>query len=114
MEFIDSDISAKSFLQSYKPTPIQVMGRRQWITKFLVEINSQRFEQDRLDLPRMGRTLKRWQDWELPVLWKLCETSKNFSQYFWWAYKQKTPPPKSQQPKQLTMEIKRNKISVSQ
>ncbi len=97
------DLHISDLLQIYKPRQVKVMKRKDWIYKFIAELNKNRYEQDKLTLMRMAVTLKRWQDWELPVLWKLCETSNSFSKYFWWAYKMKPPIKKEKKKKELTL-----------
>ena len=99
------DLHISEIVKIYKPRPLEKQNRTFWIYKFIKQINDGRYEQDKFDIPRMGRTLKRWQLWELPVLWKLCETSTNFTKYFWWAWHQKPPYHKPKKPKQLDLKI---------
>jgi hypothetical protein len=99
------DLHIGDLLKIYKPREIKSLSRKDWIYKFIKEINKDRYEADRLDLARMGRTLKRFPTWELPVLYKLCEESSNFNKFFWWKWKNQPPVKKEKKLKQKSLDF---------
>lgn len=99
------EMHISEIVKIFKPKPLVKQNRTYWIYKFIVHINDGRYEQDKYDIKRMGRVLKRYDLWELPVLYKLCEQAKNFNQYFWWHWKQKPAYHKPKKPKQLDLKI---------
>ena len=91
-EFLNND--ALKRLAEQKP-----LTKRQWIYSFMNRLDEGRYPQDYLTPARMGKTLSKWEYWELPRLWKECDTSNNFIIKFWWfagmrEYQKKPKPPK--------------------
>lgn len=87
-------------LETYKRVKaLKPKGRRYWILRFLSKLNEGRYEQDIIEIPRMGRILKKFDPLELPTLWAECEQSKNFQSHFWWREKRE-PYRKIYKPKQ--------------
>lgn len=105
MEFLSSDISAKSFLQSYKPKPVQVIKRGQYLSMFFYKLDKDWNGAERLTRLRVGIAMKHFPDWELPVIWKICEESTNFAKTFWWKVKVTPIPKKEKKPKNLTLKL---------
>jgi hypothetical protein len=90
-------------IEAYKPKKIQVVSRGQWLSRFLYKLQQDYNGVEPLSRMRVGVALKRFQDWELPVLWARCEESDCFAKNFWWMYKQKPPLIKEKKPKQKTL-----------
>jgi hypothetical protein len=99
MEDISKYINIETYKRIKTAKPI---GRKYWMMKFLRKLNEGRYEQDLIDIPRMGRILKKFELWELPNLWAECEQSKNFQSHFWWREKRE-PYRKIYKPKQIKL-----------
>jgi hypothetical protein len=103
MEFINTDISAKSFFENYQPKIVPVISRGQYLSMFYYKLSQDWNGVEPLTRLRVGVAMKRFPDWELPVLWKLCNESKSFAKFFWWKVKQMPVPPRKKKAKNLQL-----------
>jgi len=105
MEFVNSEISAMNFLQAYKPKPIEVIKRGQYLSMFYHKLSQDWNGVEPLSRLRVGVAMKRFNTEALPSLWAVCNDSKSFAKMFWWKVKQMPVPPRKKKPKQLTIKI---------
>jgi hypothetical protein len=106
MEFINSEISAKSFLDSYKPKVVAPVKRGQYMSLFFYKVSQEWNGAEPLQRKGLfGSRFGRIPDWELPVLYKLCEESKSFATFFWWKTKTMPPKKKIKKPKNLQFNL---------
>jgi len=63
------------------------LGRGYWLNKFYYRVNENEYEANKLERFVVGRMLKKFNDWQLPMLWKECDTAKNFKVKFLWRVK---------------------------
>lgn len=92
-------------MKAYKPQPIKQISRGQWLSMFFHRLEKDWLGRDQLTRMRVGVAMKKFPDWELPVIWKLCETSKNFSACFWGTAKKRPAIKKEKKPKNLTLKM---------
>lgn len=90
-------------LKTYMPKPIEERGRNYWLNKFFYRLEKDWGGVQQLTRLRVGVALKKFPNWELPVLWKVCEQSDNFSLCFWWKAKNQEAPKKVRKPSNLKL-----------
>ena len=74
-------------LKKHTPKPLEERGRGYWLNRFFPVLAKDWNGVDQLTRLRVGVALKQFPNWELPVLWSLCEDSANFAKFFWWKVK---------------------------
>ncbi len=91
-------------MKVYKPKPIQVMSRGQWLNKFHYKLSQNWNGVVPLTRLRVGVAMKKFPDWELPVIWKLCETANcGFNKCFFGTAKKRPALKIEKKPKNLTL-----------
>jgi hypothetical protein len=105
MEFINSEISAKSFLESYRPKIASPIKRGQWLNQFYNVLKDDWNGVEPLTRLRVGIAMKRFNTDSLPYLWKICSENKSFSKMFWWKVKQMPVPPRKKKVKNLQLKL---------
>jgi len=104
MEFINTDISAKSFLENYQPKIVPVISRGQYMNMFFYKVSKEWNGVEPLQRQGLfGSRFARIPTWELPVMYKLCEESKSFATFFWWKTKMMNPKIKPKKAKNLQL-----------
>ena len=103
MEFVNSEISAKSFLENYKPKIAPVIGRGQYLSMFHWKLSQDWNGAEPLSRLRVGVAMKRFNTDSLPTIWALCNDSKSFAKMFWWKVKQMPVPPRKKKAKNLQL-----------
>lgn len=88
-------------LKSYTPKPLEERGRGYWVKKFFPILAKTWNGVDQLTHKRVGVALRQFPEWELPVLWSLCEDSTKFSVFFWWKVKTQREINKTRKPSGL-------------
>lgn len=93
-------------MKVYKPKPIQLISRGQWLNRFHYKLSQDWNGTVPLTRLRVGVAMKKFPDWELPVIWKLCDTSTvSFAKCFWGTAKQRKLPPKEKKLKQKSLDF---------
>jgi hypothetical protein len=104
MEILSGEIPTSEYLKMYKPPTI--ISRGQYMSMFFYKVSKEWNGAEPLQRQGLfGSRFARIPDWELPVLYKLCEESKSFAKFFWWKTKMMPPKKKIKKPKQLTIKI---------
>jgi len=103
MEFINTEISAKSFLENYKPKIAPVISRGQFLSMFYHKLEQDWNGTEPLSRLRVGVAMKRFNTEALPCLWAVCNDSKSFAKMFWWKVKQMPVPPRKKKAKNLQL-----------
>jgi len=103
MEFISSEISAKSFLENYTPKVAPVISRGQYLSMFYWKLSQDWNGVEPLTRLRVGVAMKRFNTEALPTIWALCNDSKSFAKMFWWKVKQMPVPPRKKKMKTLQL-----------
>jgi hypothetical protein len=103
MEFVNTEISAKSFLENYKPKIAPVISRGQYLSMFYHKLSQDWNGVEPLSRLRVGVAMKRFNTNALPSLWAVCNDSKSFAKMFWWKVKQMPVPPRKKKMKTLQL-----------
>jgi hypothetical protein len=91
-------------MEAYRPKEIQVISRGSWLNRFHWKLSQEWSGVVPLEKWRVGRTMKKFPDWELPVIYKLCESANcGFAKCFWGTAKKRQFVKKEKKPKNLTL-----------
>jgi hypothetical protein len=93
-------------LKIYKPKPVKVISRGQWLNQFYYKLSQDWNGVEPLSRLRVGVAMKRFNTNALPSLWAVCNDSKSFAKMFWWKVKQMPVPPRKKKMKTLTLKFK--------
>lgn len=98
-------------MKGYKPKPIVVIKRGQWIKQFYFKVKDgwNSVKPEPLTIRDLAIRMINVPDNEMSVLWKLCEDSASFDKFFWWRIKRYPRRLKEKKLKQTSLWRERKK-----